>query len=178
MTDIQDNFDKHVHECLDLLIGHGYKGKEAQNKAVAELQAIESGRLFLLLTPMLNSETLLTRLQASRALLSVDQRKAVELILPFLNDPDPEFRYDVCGLMHDFGDERVINPLIERMQNDADLQIRGIAAYALGGIGDLRAIPALENTINNDHEVDRLGYSPSFSAKNAIDKIYKKTQND
>jgi HEAT repeat protein len=175
MPSTQDHFEEHVQKYLDLLIGPQYKSYEAQKDAVAELQKIGANRLYPLLIPMLDSHALLIRLQASRAILSIDEQKGIELLLPYLNDPDPEFRYDLCGLMHDFGDNRVTNSLIGLMQNDTDPQIRGQAAFALGVIGDPRAIPALTDTMNNDHEIDVLGYSPSSLAKIALKEIEEKS---
>jgi HEAT repeat protein len=174
MTSTQNHFKERLQECLELLIGPGYKGRAACDQAVAELKALGASRLFPLLIPMLDSQTLLIRLEASRAILSIDEQKGIELLLPYLHDPDPEFRYDVCGLMHDFGDRRVTIPLIELMQNDTDPQIRGQAAFALGAIGDIRALSALTETMNSDHEVDMLGYSPSTSAKKALKQIEEK----
>jgi HEAT repeat protein len=174
MTPTQDNFEEHVQNYLDLLIGPRYKSYKAQKEAVAKLQEIGENRLFPLLIPMLDSPTLETRLQASRAILSIDEQKGIELLLPYLNDPDSEFRYDICGLMHDFGNSRVIPALIELMQNDTDPQIRGTAAFALGGIGDSQAIPALTRTMNSDHEFDLYGHSPSSSAEYALKEIQEK----
>ena len=174
MASTQDQFEEDVQKYLDLLIGPRYKSYKAQKDAVAELQKIGANRLFPLLIPMLDSQTLLIRAQATRAILSVDEQKGVELLLPYLNDPDPEFRYDLCGLMHDFGDNRVTISLIGLMKNDTDPQIRGQAAFALGAIGDLRAIPALTETMNNDHEVDILGFSPSSCAEDALKEIEEK----
>ena len=156
---MQDNFEEDVQNYLDLLIGPRYKSYKAQKEAAAKLKEIGAHRLFPLLIPMLDSQKLETRLQASRAILSIDEQKGIELLLPYLNDPDPDFRYDICGLMHDFGDSRVISALIDIMQNDGDPQIRGTAAFALGGIGDSRAIPALTRTMNTDHEYDMQGLS-------------------
>jgi len=178
MASTEDQLEEHVQKYLNLLIGPLYKSYEAQKSAVAELQKIGANHLFPLLIPKLNSPFLLVRMQASRAILSVDTEKGIELILPFINDSDPEFRYDICGLMHDFGNSRVITALIDLMQSDTDPQIRGTAAFALGGIGDSQAIPALTKTMKSDHESDMHGHSPSSCAKLAIDEIHEKIMSD
>ena len=51
--------------------------------------------------------------------------------------------------------------------------VRNTAAYALGGIGDPVAIPALIETLDNDHERDELGYSASGCVATALDNILK-----
>lgn len=163
---------------LSLVGGPGWKGEEARDLAVLEMRKIGADKLFPLLIPFLNSSSsdINIRCKASRAVLGIDQRKGIELLLPLFNDSDTVFRWDICGLMHEFGDERVLDSLIERMKDDADPQVRGTAAYALGGIGNPKALPSLLITLENDHEFDELGYSPSFSAKTAIDEIRRKNQ--
>ena len=59
------------------------------------------------------------------------------------------------------------------MQTDPDPTVRNTAAYALGGIGDPSAIPALIKTLDEDHEFDELGYSASWCAATALDDIIK-----
>jgi len=59
------------------------------------------------------------------------------------------------------------------MKSDTDAQVRGTAAYALGGIGHAAAIPALIETLEIDHEYDQLGHSPSWCAATALDDILK-----
>jgi HEAT repeat protein len=167
---------KQLRKWLELLTGPGWKGREARERAADEMRAIGAGGLFPRLRPMLHDPDVEVRCQASRAILLIDAKEGMELLLPLLDDPDDAMRWDICGLMHDFGDERAVEGLIERMKNDPDPQIRGTAAYALGGIGSPRAIPALTETLNNDHEVDQLGYTPSFCAKGAIDEIQGKNK--
>jgi hypothetical protein len=74
-------------------------------------------------------------------------------------------------LLHDMADPRAVERLIGIMQGDPDPQVRGTAAYALGGIGEARAIPALIKTLDEDHAFDELGHSASSSAATALDDI-------
>ncbi len=75
----------------------------------------------------------------------------------FLSDGMPA---DCCttSLIH------ALEPLVRLMKTDPDPQVRNTAAYALGGIGDIRAIPALIETLDNDHEFDEMGHSASSCA--------------
>jgi hypothetical protein len=57
------------------------------------------------------------------------------------------------------------------LRRDPDPQVRGTAAYALGGIGSPAAIPSLLAALGSDHECDRLGHSPSSCAATALDDI-------
>lgn len=179
MTSSPDHSERIV-QWLQLFGGPESKGQQARDRAVEEMRAIGAEKLFPLLVAKIdNANTDIdTRCQASRALLFMDTKQGIELLLPFFNDPNTTFRWDLCGLMHEFGDKRVIEPLVNRMKNDPDPQIRGTAAYALGGIGDLEVIPALLDTFNNDHALDQLGYTPSFCAQGALDEIHRRSKKE
>ena len=103
--------------------------------------------------------------------LRIDAPRAIELVLPLLDDPDSTVRWNACGCLHDFGDERAVASLIQVLQGDPDPQVRNTAAYALGGIGSPAAIPALLATLESDHELNELGYSASACAETALDNI-------
>jgi HEAT repeat protein len=127
--------------------------------------------MFPLLVPVLIGPDSEARCAACEAVLRIDAPRAIELVLPLLNDPDITVRWQACGCLHDFGDERAIVPLIQVLQSDPDPQVRNTAAYALGGIGTPAAIPALLAAVESDHELDELGYSTSSCAMTALDDI-------
>ena len=127
----------------------------------------EAERHFLLLVPMLAGPDPEVRCGASEAILRLDPGRGVDQVLPLLNDTDTTVRWYTSGLLHDFGDGRAVDSLIARMQEDPDPQVRGTAAYALGGIDCPKAIPALIATLRADHEWDELGHSPSSCAAGA-----------
>ena len=156
---------------LALLGGPGYLGREARDRAVAEMRAAGAERLFPLLVPMLTATDPDARCKACEAVLWVDAGRAIELVLPLLDDRDAAVRWRACGCLHDFGDGRAVAPLVQVLQCDPDAQVRGTAAYALGGIGSLAAIPALLAAMEGDHELDQLGYSASFCAAGSLDDI-------
>lgn len=156
---------------LARLGGPGFKGFEDRDQAVAEMRAEGADKLFPLLVPMLTDPDLEVRCTACEALLWVDARRAVELVLPLLDDPDKTVRWHTCGCLHDFGDERALNPLIRVLQKDPDAQVRNTAACALGGIGSPAAIPALLTAMESDHELDVHGHSASSCAATALDDI-------
>jgi HEAT repeat protein len=174
---MHQEFDEaQLTEWLNLLGGPGWQGQEACDRALKEMRKVGASKLFPSLLPRLNHHNIDVRCKASRAILGIDAKEGIELLLPFFDDPNVTFRWDICGLMHEYGDERVIEPLINRMKNDPDPQVRGTAAYALGGIGNPAAIPALTETLNHDHEIDQLGYTPSHGAESAINEIQRKSQ--
>jgi hypothetical protein len=158
---------------LGRLGGSGHSGwsVEARDRAVEEMRAVGAERLFPLLVPRLADPDLEVRCKASEAILWVDPGQGIDLVLPLLTDAESTVRWNTCGLLHDFGDERAVDSLVARMKEDPDPQVRGTAAYALGGIGCPKAIPALVATLDADHEFDQLGHSPSSCAAGALDDI-------
>ncbi len=62
--------------------------------------------------------------------------------------------------------EPAVDPLIEIL-NDEDWKIRGAAAWALGNLGDEKAIPALEKLLDDESSFVKQG---AQSAINSINK--------
>ena len=62
--------------------------------------------------------------------------------------------------------EPAVDPLIETL-NDEDWRVRGAAAWALGNLGDEKAIPALEKLLDDESGFVKKG------AQSAIDSINK-----
>lgn len=164
---------KRLDGWLALLGGPGVcpQGPGARERGIAEMCAAGADRLFPLLVPRLTGPDPEARCAACEAVLRIDAPRAIDLVLPLLDDPEVVVRWQACGCLHDFGDERAIGPLIRVLQGDPDAQVRGTAAYALGGIGSPAAIPALLAAMESDHELDELGYSAGSCAATALDNI-------
>ena len=99
---------------------------------------------------------------------------AMELVTRWLSDPSSTVRWVVCGCLHDCGDERATAPLLDRLKHDADCQVRGAAASALGRIGAAEALPDLHQAYQSDLEVDELGHSPSSQALDAMTAVLRR----
>jgi HEAT repeat protein len=111
------------------------------------------------------------RLRAAAALLSLDAKGTLEVVLPMLNDPDDMVSWEVCNSLYHYGDERAVGPLVAVLADHTDPSLRCAAAYALRGIGSPAAIPALVRALDNDHEPDDEGYTTSQCAGHALDEI-------
>jgi HEAT repeat protein len=135
------------------------------------MQAVGTDTVVPLLAAKLADPDVEVRCRAILALLFVDTGRAIDLVLPMLDDPDDTVRWQACGCLHDFGDERAVGPLVTVLVGDPDPQVRGTAAYALGGVGSPAAIPALLEALDSDHEPDSLGHSASSCAATALDDI-------
>jgi hypothetical protein len=159
-----------VRAWLYRIDGSGFD-REVADRVIAEMKALGSKRLFPHLREILTDSDSQVRCLALLAICHIDPTAGIDLLLPMLDDPDVVVRWHVCGLLHDIRDRRAIEPLIRIMKSDPDPQVRNTAAYALGGIGDPVAIPALIQTLDNDHQVDELGYTASSCAATALDNI-------
>ena len=113
------------------------------------------------------------RCQAIEGLAILYGREAADIIVDRINDASSIVRWFVCGCLHDFGDLRAASVLLDRMKNDSDSQVRGMAASALGRIGAIDAMPDLHQTYQKDLEVDELGHTPSGCALDAMTSILR-----
>ena len=143
---------------------------QQRDAALLELRAFKTEPLFDILSALLLPDSD-KRYSAAEAVLRLDTERGIELVLPLLEDPDSGVRYEVCGLLSAFGDERAIEPLTRTMMQDADGTIRHVAAFALGKIGDARALPALKWTQEHDLGTDFEGRPISEMAAESIEAI-------
>lgn len=165
---------KRLHQLLRRLGGYGYIDEEDRNCAIQEIQESQHEILFPLLTRLLNHRNLDVRCHAAASILRLDKTHGFEAVLPFIHDRSTTLRWHICGLLHEFGDNRAVPALIERLKMDPDPQIRNTAAYALGGIGSFQALHALVEAEENDHESDMHGHSASSVSTSAISDILMK----
>jgi HEAT repeat protein len=161
-----------LRDWLTQLYGSG-SDLDGRDDVIAKMRSIGSERLFPILAGFLSDPDGEYRCLVSEAIFHIDPQAGVALLLPLLDDPEWGVRVQICGLMHDIGDKRTVQPLIQIMKTDPDPMVRNTAAYALGGIGDPIPIPALIETLDNDHEYDELGYSASSTAATALDNILR-----
>ena len=98
-----------------------------------------------------------------------------DLVLPFLleslHSTYPDVRRWSCGILAETGSLQAANRLMYILAYDPSADVRVVAAYALGRIGDPRAIPALMHAIEKDYEQDFEGIKVSDEAEEAIKRI-------
>jgi hypothetical protein len=162
--------NEYLRKSLRFFGGPGYdRGK--RDRFVEEMRKRDSSIVLSRLAELFTDPDLDIRANTIEAALHIDKELGLDLVMPMLRHPEWDMRYHICGLMKKFGDQRATKPLLEILKNDSDPQVRGAAAFGLGGIGDLTAMPDLVKIADNDHEIDRLGYAPSQSARQAIHYI-------
>lgn len=113
-----------------------------------------------------NSKDWTARCDAARLLGQSRDPRAVDALLPDLNDPDWRVRRNAAQALGALRDKRAVEPLLQALK-DRTMTVRQRAIVALGRIKDLQALPALlEVLLQNLHE--------SFDAVKAIRKFGKK----
>ncbi len=156
---------------LARLGGPGYRGSDDRDRAIAEMCAAGTEAVFSLLIPMFNDDDLVARSTACAAVLRVDAERGVPLVLPLLSDLHDNVRWWVCYLLVSYGDGRAVAPLVAALPSDADPLVRGQAAVALGRLGGPAVIPALLAAMAADHEDDTQGFTPSWHAAMALNRV-------
>ncbi len=75
-------------------------------------------------------------------------------------------------LLGQIGDRHAVEPLIAVLQDgDADPDVAWAAAYALGQLGDARALPALEQATEGDSRKTRYGWPVAGTARRAVEWV-------
>ncbi len=143
----------------------------AREKAIATLKALDRGAVIRELVGLLNSRDLELRCDAAESLLRIDSDQTIDLVLPLLTDSESTVRWNTCGLLHDFGDQRAIPLLVPVLLNDPEADVRLMAAYALSEIGDHSALTALRQASQSDDGTDYEGRRVRDAAAEAIESI-------
>lgn len=74
----------------------------------------------------------------------------IKAIIPMTDDADVTARADVVNLLGDFGDPVVVPDLIDVLETDYSYIVRWQAAWALGRIGDQRAVSHLIDSLTDE----------------------------
>lgn len=111
------------------------------------------------------------RYYAVHVLGALQDRRAVSVLIPFLEDP--EIDYNVAWALGQIGDDRAIPPLIRALEH-GDADVRASAIHALGALGAKQALPHLQKLLD-DRAIPRAGPRRTVAddAKAAIAKLQK-----
>ena len=150
-----------------------YAKPEAYQAAGRSLLACDRAEVFARFAELLRSLDDEVRCQILEGLALLYRSDAVGTLLRWIQDESVIVRWVVCGCLHDIGDSSAVPPLVERLRRDPDTQVRGTAAYALGGIGFPDVLPDLHRTFLEDHAVDELGHTPSHTAREAMTDVLR-----
>ena len=119
------------------------------------------------------------RLAAIQALslLGKGSEQIFDVVIEQLSDPNESIAFCAITGLGNLGNPRGLEPLLQELRSES-FERRMAAADALGELGDVRAIPALEWSRDNDPYRDENGYCVHNSAGQAIKRILKIEDND
>jgi HEAT repeat protein len=158
-----------IKELVKLLLS-------GKTRADAERKLLTFNRILLVdtLKDLLEDDDLAARDGALRFIVKVAPSEAVAKAITLLHDPMPAWRWYLCGMLADYGDERAVLPLVDVLLHDPDDDTRYTAAFALERIGDTRALPALRQAQQNDQGADYEGRKVATAAADAIAAILQR----
>jgi HEAT repeat protein len=104
-------------------------------------------------------------------LCKIDKVEASKRFVGALEVEDADKRFRVVNLLGGCGTEIVVPALIKILKEDPEPGIRIEAASTLGYIGDKRAIPALEWSVENDDGRDHDDNPIAYVAQRAIERL-------
>jgi len=141
-------------------------------KVRQELIELDQRILVEILSKIINTEVDAEVLAyAAELIVDSDDKEKAHRILPLIRFADPALRQHVCGLLGNCNDDLAIDPLVERLQKDESVDVRIAAAYALGKIGNKRALKVLNWAKDHDFSADFEGRTVSEISRMAIDEI-------
>jgi len=169
-------FDQSLKDSVFAIIDEKLLGLQSKNResVLATLESLDRDKVVIALGNMLKNSDAEKRVLAVDALMNIDLRETLDLILPFLRDPDSEVRWTICNWLCTDGDSRAIEPLINVLKSDQDVNVRTRAACALGASRDFKAKDALLWARDHDYEEDMHGFSVQYVATIALQHLMEK----
>jgi HEAT repeat protein len=143
----------------------------ARERAMLALEGLDRAAVIRELGSLLHGRDAELRCDAAEALLRIDSNRTIDLVLPLLTDSMSTVRWNMCGLLHDFGDQRSIPFLVQVLLNDPEADVRLMAAHALGEIGDRSTLSALRQVAASDDGTDYQGRRVRDAATDAIESV-------
>ena len=83
------------------------------------------------------------RLNAALALADKENLEALDTLLLFLNDPDPDTRVKCIHALSSLSDESAVGPICNRLMTDPESHVRAQSILALGDLGGMNAAACL-----------------------------------
>jgi len=125
----------------------GVDDKEA-TKAMEQLSAHGSSRVYLQVVELAQNVDAHTRRRAAVVLGELGRPQAAEVLMPMLDDPEPEVRAAAAEALGRIGAHGSSNKLAQVVANDTEeLPVRVSAARALASLAEPAAVPQLTRAL-------------------------------
>jgi len=144
------------------------------NSSIEPNKGRESDTLFTYLKNLSHFE----RTRFFNNLISSNLENAFEILLRVLYfvDDDINIGAEAAFQINKLGNKKIFEQLVQTLSTARNPQIRANAAYALGGLKDLRAVEPLINALSDYEEIVRVRSANSLAAlgdKKAIEPLLK-----
>lgn len=151
------------------------KSRAERNALMDDLHVYEADAVLSAMQTLMHSDDEAFLAYLMEAVVRFDKSRAAPVLLPFLESPSDNLRYHACGLLGDCANPQATSALLERAQSDSDVDVRSLAIFSLGKIGDASIIPALEAIARADDAVNSHGFAIPDSVNTAINYIHTGT---
>jgi HEAT repeat protein len=148
--------------------------RQIREKAITTVKQLKWEQAVPGLTELLSHPEPDIRCDAAHALFCVSPDRALDLILPLLEDNDRTVRWYLCGLLSSSESSRTIRRLVGVLLGDSEGNVRYTAALSLGDVGDETALESLRQAAHSDAGTDFDGRRVRDAAKEAIVRIQRR----
>jgi HEAT repeat protein len=122
---------------------------EQKRNALYELRNLSSEQASRIASIAITDSNEIIRATATHSILYLPSDESLSLLLPLLLEKFPFVRKEAAYALGKTKNKRASESLIKILQKDKDLEVRGAAAFALGLIGDPKAIDLLAGSLKS-----------------------------
>lgn len=136
---------------------------------IRNLESAEASRIAI---PALRDTEVIVRATAAFSVVFLPADEAAQVLLPLLQDRAEFVRREAAYALGKVGNPVAVSPLLQILQREKIIEVRGAAAVALGQIGDVSAVEALTQILRR-----RLREEEEFIRRSAAKSIGQIAQN-
>jgi HEAT repeat protein len=122
---------------------------EQKRNVLYELRNLSSEQASRIASIAITDSNEIVRATATHSILYLPSDESVSLLLPLLLEKFPFVRKEAAYALGKTKNKRATESLMKILVKDKDLEVRGAAAFALGMIGDLKAIDLLAESLKS-----------------------------
>lgn len=116
---------------------------ESKRDALFQLRNLENAEASRIAVPALRDSNEIVRTTAAFSVIYLPSDEAAQVLLPLLADKSILVRKETAYALGKTRNQLAVQPLLQTLQTDKELEVKMSAVIALGEIGDIRAINEL-----------------------------------
>ncbi len=161
---------------LEILAEQVNRGNiEQKRDALFQIRNLKSAEASRLAIPALRDAEIIVRATAAFSVIFLPEDEAAQVLLPLLQDKSELVRRETAYALGEVGSPVATGSLLQILQIDKILEVRGAAVVALGNIGDVSAIDALTQILKRKPKTEE--EFMRRSAAKSIGQIAQSLQN-